>query len=124
MLILWLLITFVLLLLYCAAAVRLLNSQLARRGINIYLITAGVLALIRIAALWFVNQRLQTHTYTSVTALLTYMLLPEGVVISELSLENVSWHMILFTTLLALGSFFWTYPLLLIGAKRKVASRS
>lgn len=38
----------------------------------------------------------------------------------KLSINNPIWHLSLFTILLVVGSFFWVFPLLLIGSKRKV----
>lgn len=123
MLILWITITVLVAMGYCLAVVKVMRSQLGRSGILAFLIAGGALAFIRGAGLWFVNSRLQTHTYTVATTLLSYLVLPEGVVMDKLSIHDLKWDLILFMILLTLGSFFWTFPLLLIGSKRK-AKRS
>lgn len=123
MMLIFILITLLLMLGYCSATIKLINSQLRRVGISAFWITAATFALIRIVALWFLNSRLQSHTYTAATTFLSYLLLPEGAVVYRLGIQNPNWHMALFTALLVLGSCFWTFPLLLIGSKRKATRR-
>lgn len=113
-------IAFVVLVLYCIAMAKLYNSQPSRRGVLTFSIVAGALALIRVGALWFLYYRF--HSNTETTPVLGYILLPENGIIYMLGTQNPELHAVLLTILLAIGSFLWVTPLLLIGAKRKTAS--
>lgn len=119
MLIPWILITLLLMLLYGIAVVKLFRSRLTGSGIFCFLTLGGALALIRITLLWFSYYRFQMHTYT--TPVLSYVFLPENAVIYPFNIRSPELHAILLTILLIIGSFFWLFPLLLIGARRKVA---
>lgn len=116
----WISITFVIAAAYCFVAVRLVQSRLDRSGIRAFIIIATGIASIRIASLWTFDLRARSALPPTLNTFLNHTLLPEGVVMYQLNLHNVFWHMIVFTILLVLGTFFWSLPLLLIRAKRRI----
>ena|SRR6267142_4395629 len=113
-------------LMYCAAALKLLRSRTRRPGVTSFLVAGTVLAALRIGIVWYLYYRLQGHTHMDPVPLLTDILLPENAFIYLYlpPIESREWYAIVLTILLAVCSFIWVFPLLLIGATRKHAEKT
>lgn len=114
------LITLLLTALYTFVVIKIVKSELKRSSVLWFFAVGIFLALIRAAFLWYMDYRLRTHTFTEGIWFLSYILCPEGPLMYMLDIHNTKLHMAMLTILLAVGSFVWALPLLLVNSKRKI----
>jgi hypothetical protein len=92
------------------------ERKLSRSSRTIFLLVGTVLTVIRVGSLWFVQYREWTHTQSISYIWLVLLLFPEGLLAQYLMSEAAAparsvWDVLLFSELLALGSFVFAYLL-------------
>ena len=113
-----------LLLLYCVALAFALykgcEAKISGRGVALFLICGGLLAVYRSWAYWYLSYRMRTHTGTETLRPLELSLLPEARFVGLVQLESPdSWLILMYAALVA-GSFLWAFPLMLFSTRRKL----
>jgi hypothetical protein len=100
----------------------MLKYKLTHKGIKAYLVAGGVLTVLRILCLWYVNYRAYTHTMTEFVGFLGKFLYPDALVFTAAQIghsDNVFQYYGTFSLMLLLGSYLWAFPFLLIGHKKR-----
>lgn len=99
--------------LYALVVIRLWQIKIARRAIRVFVFAGFVLSLLRIGSLFYLGYRMESHTFSSNTLLLSYVLVPEIGLFSSIRQPNVVLDTLLTSAVLIVGSFLWALPLLL-----------
>lgn len=112
-------LTIVLIALYIFLLSRILRRRAAPR-VAVYLVSGAVLALLRVSVLFYLSHVLHNHYMGSPLSFLSYLLLPEALLLSDLFLLlNFYPHTIFFDALfLVVGSFLITSPLLVLVTRK------
>jgi hypothetical protein len=82
----------------------------------------GLLAALRVCCWLYLSRRVMTHTWSvSLSSVSDYLiaLYPEAPAMSVMGGISPAWDLSIGVTVLAALSFFWTTPLLLVGAARR-----
>ena len=94
------------------------GRRLGPSGRTVFLLVGIVLTVVRVGSLWFVQYREWTNTQSISYFWLILLLFPEGLLAQHLMSEAAAparsvWDVLLFSELLALGSFVFAYLLAL-----------
>jgi hypothetical protein len=97
------------------------KSEITKRGVLLFLVCGSLLALFRSWAYWYLSYRMRTHTFYETLRPLMLCLLPEAALVNLLPpIENLNWWVAIMYGALIIGSFLWTFPLILFLARRKL----
>jgi hypothetical protein len=96
------------------------KTKIPRRCFVIFVVCGSMLALLRVLAYWYLSYRNQNHTSFANIRFLHFLYLfslPESSFV-ETFLRLVPWHNTSFSIVtlhgaLIVGSFFWTFPLVI-----------
>jgi hypothetical protein len=85
---------------------------------TVFLLSGTVLALLRISVLFYTSQVLHNHSMGSPLSFLSYLLLPEALLLSDVSTYSAFFDSVLLAVFLIVGSFLITSPLLILGTRK------
>jgi hypothetical protein len=106
--------------LYAFAVVRVCQIRVARRAIRLFVVTGSLLTLLRVSTLSYLSYRMRGHTFSEAMLLVSYVLWPESTFMTLIRQPNLALDFLLTTALLAVGSFLWALPILLLwGVKNR-----
>lgn len=117
-------LTMVLIALYVFLLTRILRARQAPPRMAVYLVSAAAVSLLRISSLFYLSQVLHNHFMGSPLSFLSYLLLPEALLLSDVySLLDVYppsafFASVLLALFLIVGSFLITSPLLILMTRK------
>ena len=99
--------------LFVLTAPKVGRLRLGQRQILEFLFVALCLAAARIAVLFYIQSRTETHRFSEGVFYLTYLLYPElPVMVRLMPLTSYGFYLAFSTTAILLGSLLWAFPLL------------
>jgi hypothetical protein len=106
--------------LYAFVVVRICRIRIDRRATTLFLVAGLLLTVLRISLLQYLSYRMQTHTFSEAMSLLTFVMWPESTIMASIRQPNPTLDFLLTSALIALGSFLWALPTLLLwGVKER-----
>lgn len=104
--------------LYAFVVVRIRRTRIVRKATTLFLVTGLLLTVLRISVLQYLSYRMRTHTFSEAMSWLTYVMWPESTIMASIHQPNPALDFLLTSALVALGSFLWALPTLLLWGVR------
>lgn len=117
-------LTIVLIALYVFLLTRVLKARQGAPRVALFVVSGTAVALLRISALFYLSQVLHNHFMGSSLSFLSYLLLPEALLLSDVFLllhvypDSAFFHSVLLALFLIVGSFLITSPLMVLGTRK------
>ena len=106
--------------LFALTAPKAAGSNLVNKQLRLFLLVAAGLATVRILVLFYIQSRVQSHTFSESVFYLTYLLYPElPVMVQLMPITSPALYFTTAITSLLLGSLLWAFPLLYFLSIRK-----
>jgi hypothetical protein len=109
--------------LYFWVAFRISKSKFTRRGVTLFLVAGSLFAVLRVGCWLYLSHRMITHTWSATLSSLSgylIILYPEAPAMSVAGGISPAWGVFIYATVLAVCSYVWAAPLLLVGTVKRV----